>query len=157
MHNTASVTTQIALKHYATEVCSHSHDFVQLVLPITGIFELEIGYQVGRVNANTAAYIPAGETHCFAGSQDNLFVVEDLPDHSNLMTDCNPAIFSELSSAAIKFLQFAGDYLPQTTHVAATDSFQSLLLNLVLPSMTERLDPVVKGVKQWINVIYQPP
>ena len=69
---------RIDLRSYHTETCSHKHDFAQLVLPLTGSMELELGQYAGVVNENTGVYIAPHEHHCFAGSPNNLFLVIDL-------------------------------------------------------------------------------
>lgn len=66
------------LRSYHQESCSHTHNFAQLVLPIAGSMELEVGNLSNIVDNNTGVYIAPDERHCFAGSRENLFLVIDL-------------------------------------------------------------------------------
>ncbi|MGB1239051.1 MAG: helix-turn-helix domain-containing protein [Pseudomonadales bacterium] len=71
--------TKLSLKSYQAQTDSHSHDFHQLVLPVKGALALEIGHCGGEVDDHSAAVICASEMHAFAGSNDNQFIVADIP------------------------------------------------------------------------------
>jgi len=71
--------TKLCLKSYQPSADSHSHDFHQLVLPVRGSLEIEIGQSSGEVSAQQAAVICASENHAFEGVGDNQFIVADIP------------------------------------------------------------------------------
>ncbi|MEH6444076.1 MAG: AraC family transcriptional regulator [Oceanospirillaceae bacterium] len=71
--------TTLCLKSYQPFVDTHQHDFHQLVLPVTGCLEIEIGQETGVVNTSQAAVICAKEDHAFESQGNNQFIVADIP------------------------------------------------------------------------------
>jgi hypothetical protein len=72
---------------------------------------IEIGNREGAVNMETAAFIPSGKQHCFAGSHGNLFAVVDLPPHTTALNSGSVPHFFNLTSTTKKFLEFTHYYL----------------------------------------------
>lgn len=70
--------TQTRLNHIARTRGEHCHDFPQLLLGWRGEMECEFDREAGRLNASTAAVVPAGAKHLFAGCDDcsELLVVD---------------------------------------------------------------------------------
>lgn len=62
----------------AIEHC-HSHAHHQIILPLSGILELQIEGRSGKVCALQGAIVPGDFRHAFRGVGDNRFVVVDLP------------------------------------------------------------------------------
>jgi len=71
--------TRFDVRRYGRDVESHSHDHHQIVLPMQGVLEMEIGGTEGAVTDECAAVVPSGLLHGFAGSKDNAFLIVDLP------------------------------------------------------------------------------
>ena len=71
--------TRFDVRRYGRDVEQHSHDHHQIVLPMQGVLEMEIGGAEGTVTNGRAAVIPSGRLHGFAGSPDNAFLIVDLP------------------------------------------------------------------------------
>ncbi|HXH02379.1 MAG TPA: AraC family transcriptional regulator [Candidatus Competibacteraceae bacterium] len=70
----------LSTRSYGAEADSHSHaGHHQLILPLRGRLELEVGGRGGRVDGVTGAIITAGERHSFRAGGDNAFLVLDLP------------------------------------------------------------------------------
>ncbi len=61
------------------ETRQHRHDYHQLVLPVAGELDMQIGPCEGRVHSSQAAIIIAGEAHAFTAAANNRFVVADIP------------------------------------------------------------------------------
>lgn len=57
----------------------HSHGFHQLVLPCLGRLEMDIDSHGGLVDRGSGALVTAGSEHAFSASDDNRFIVLDLP------------------------------------------------------------------------------
>lgn len=69
----------IDLRTYAGVSASHVHAAMhQLVLPLAGSLELEIGGRGGRARGLQGGLIVAGERHAFQGVGENRFLVADL-------------------------------------------------------------------------------
>jgi len=75
--------TQFDVRRYGGDVAEHAHPHHQLVLPLTGIMEMEAGGNRAEVRGHRAAAIPAGMAHRFSGSADNAFLIVDLPTGEN--------------------------------------------------------------------------
>ena len=67
----------LSLRSYDAQTLRHSHPFHQVVLPVEGTLEMEVGGKGGRVAGCQAALIAAGETHGCEATGRNSFVVLD--------------------------------------------------------------------------------
>ncbi|MGF1611037.1 MAG: helix-turn-helix domain-containing protein [Kiloniellales bacterium] len=66
------------IRRYARAAVTHSHPHHQIVLPIRGRLEMEVGARLDQVSARKAALVPAGEAHSFAALPGNAFLVVDV-------------------------------------------------------------------------------
>ena len=57
-----------------TESPSHSHDFHQLILPVSGDLIIEIEGKQAKVDNNVIAYVSASNKHTFFAAQENRFI-----------------------------------------------------------------------------------
>lgn len=81
-------TPAIEFRSYASQVQSHTHSFVQMVLPVHGTLEIDIAGFGGFVGNGHMAVIGAGDRHAFASPlQKNRFLVVDLPAADIAMLD----------------------------------------------------------------------
>lgn len=142
----------IELRSYHNESRSHTHDFAQLVLPVLGSMELEVGHYSGIVNNDSGVYIAPNEQHCFSGSKNNLFLVIDA--NSGHFFDGLPKSNTlALTTNAKKFIQFTHHYLVQNERDFFTDSLiNQLLLHFTANSFSPEPDPVVMRATHWIDV-----
>ena len=70
--------TRIEVRRYKAEAERHSHDHHQIVLPLSGALEMDVGGAFDAVTADRAVAIPSGQLHSFAGTRDNALLVVDL-------------------------------------------------------------------------------
>lgn len=145
------------LRSYLNESCSHSHNFAQVVLPLSGSMELEAGDYSGIVNHDLGVYIAPNEPHCFAGSDHNLFVVVDVL-HPNLVFEQSKSRAFTLSPHLRQFLHFTQHYLTG----AQEDSFSfslmnQLLLHFATESFSPGFDSVAMKAKNWIDAHFTQP
>ena len=146
----------IELRSYQTELHSHSHDHAQLVLPVKGFLELEIGNSSGIINTETGAFITSGDRHSFAGSDDNLFVVVDIEEKHLAMTTL-PS-FLTLTPVTKQFLNFAHYYLTSGTNdLYAHSLISDLLLNLLSHPLCSTKDLLVIKARKWIDLHFAEP
>lgn len=73
-----SVQTQFSIRSYAAAVSRHAHDFHQLILPVEGRMELEVGGIAGRVDGDAGALVVGGTDHGFRAEGRNRFLIVDL-------------------------------------------------------------------------------
>jgi AraC-like DNA-binding protein len=67
----------------------HSHQFHQLVIGVCGEAEFEVDGKGDRVDAWHACIVPSAESHCFAGSDDNLILVMNLSEGADGFVSSN--------------------------------------------------------------------
>jgi AraC-like DNA-binding protein len=67
----------LSLRTYGARPLCHSHGFNQIVLPVTGVLEMEVGGRGGRVEGCQAALVAAGQSHSCTAAGDNRFLVLD--------------------------------------------------------------------------------
>lgn len=70
---------RLTLQSYGREHAVHAHGWHQLVLPLSGVLEMEVDGQGGRVARGTLAWIGRGCRHGFRAEGANRFVVADVP------------------------------------------------------------------------------
>lgn len=146
------LSNRIALRSYHTESCSHSHDFAQLILPISGSMELEVGHYCGIVNQDTGVYIAANEQHCFAGSQQNVFLVLDLTTKNTIYDQKLTSNHVNLTSSIKKLIQFTQHYLTHQAKDFFADSLiNQLLVHFAVGAFTPQPDPLVMKAKSWLD------
>lgn len=140
------------LRSYQVESSRHSHDYAQLILPIKGCLELEIGPHSGRVNQDTAAFIPSGENHCFAANADNLFVVVDITSIPGALLTNR---FCTLNPSSKKLVSFTQAYLEQDKLDYGTQDLMSNLLMKMLGLANDLIiDTSVLKAKNWLDQNY---
>lgn len=149
---------RMELRSYNVETCSHTHDFAQLVLPIRGVMELEVGNQSSMVTADSGVYIPPNERHCFAGSQENLFLVVDLLAEDHALSKIETPNWIHLNTSIQKLIHFLHHCLIENN----ADFYTHLLLNQLLLNFISKnfaLEPDKRTIKaiQWIDSHFSEP
>lgn len=129
----------------------HRHDHVQLVLPVIGQLEIEVGGRGGRLDAARAAFVAPGADHVQAGDGANRFLV----------VDCSPAdlgeaaverlrrqVFLPISPAArrlIEFVDLSGRSMSSTTAWRCTPLLLEALLDV--PQAPSRLEVLTRRIE----------
>jgi len=65
------------LRSYGPEAYTHAHDHVQVVLPLAGGMEMDVGGRGGEVDLLHGAFIAPGTAHTQAAQGDNRFLILD--------------------------------------------------------------------------------
>lgn len=129
----------------------HRHDHVQLVLPVIGKLEIEVGGRGGRLDAARAAFVAPGADHVQVGDGANRFLV----------VDCSPAdlgeaaverlsrqVFLPISPAArrlIEFVDLSGRSMSSTTAWRCTPLLLEALLDV--PQAPSRLEVLKRRIE----------
>ncbi|TIW95208.1 MAG: helix-turn-helix transcriptional regulator [Mesorhizobium sp.] len=71
--------TVVEIRRYSGVIERHQHDYHQVILPISGALEIDLGHSSGRVSDSIGAFVSAGCRHAFYAKQADCFVVLDLP------------------------------------------------------------------------------
>ncbi|KTD76585.1 helix-turn-helix domain-containing protein [Legionella waltersii] len=149
------LTNRIDLRSYRTESCSHAHDFAQFVLPVTGSMELEVGNYSGLVNDDIGVYIAPNDVHCFAGSQNNRFLVIDVNPKNQPHDGHFESATLHLTTSTKKLIQFVHHYLENNERDFFTDSLvNQLVFHFAVNSFSPEQDSLVMKAKQWIDLYF---
>ncbi|MNJ08073.1 Exoenzyme S synthesis regulatory protein ExsA [compost metagenome] len=71
--------SEVSLKTYEAGAELHTHDFHQLVVPTTGVMEIEVDGRGGYLSCSTGVLIPANSRHDFHARPGAQFIVADVP------------------------------------------------------------------------------
>lgn len=74
----------VEIRRYSGEIERHRHDYSQVILPISGTLEIDLGHRSGRVSGSTGAFVAAGCQHAFHAKKTDSFVVVDVPSRLGL-------------------------------------------------------------------------
>ncbi|MGF2685598.1 helix-turn-helix domain-containing protein [Marinobacter sp. DUT-3] len=141
------------LRSYGHEGENHSHDHHQLVLPLLGRLSLSVDQTEGNVERNRAAVIPSGSDHGYSASEENRFLVADVPEALAPALDRLPC-FVELDSALLHYVRFLHS---QMLNGAPSSHTEHQMLLLLIQLLQERhgdklkLDRRVATAKQFID------
>lgn len=124
---------QLEIRSYRAEVDRHSHRYHQLVLPVRGSLEIEIGGRGGQVEAHRAAVIHASEIHCFQARGTNRFLVADLPLHVSDRLEPLPA-FLALNGETLEYASLLARMLERP---AKSDRLQQASCELLLELLSQ--------------------
>lgn len=86
--------TRFELRRYSDVAAFHAHDHHQIVLPLRGTLDMVVDDRAHGVRDCCAAVIPAGQTHGFAGSDDNAFLILDTPADTQQDENASRALWS---------------------------------------------------------------
>jgi AraC-like DNA-binding protein len=114
-----------------TESPSHSHDFHQLILPVSGDLIIEIEGKQAKVDNNVIAYVSASNKHTFFAAQENRFILANVPlAWRDVLRELPP--FLKLTPTVKSYIQFIGFQL-QDLAVSALNQEQilAMLLDLI--------------------------
>lgn len=149
---------QLDLRSYTTDTESHSHDYHQLVLPVAGNLDIQIGNTGGLVDNCKGAIIAAGAVHEFAAQGSNRFLVADIPYSLARQLEQLP-VFIELDDSLSHYVQFLHSQM--TGQQTQQPSSQQQMLLLLIQLLNERFtdtdsnpDARVTAVKRYIDNHY---
>jgi AraC-like DNA-binding protein len=152
---------KLCLKSYQPLMDTHSHDFHQLVLPVTGSLDIEIGHHSGIVTQQQAAVICASENHAVEGSGKNQFIVADIPIQL-APAFSNLPVFVELDDNVNRYIHFLQAQLDSNniTH-QQNPLMQRQMLLLLVQLLDERhqknklFDKRVDAARQYLERNFQ--
>ena len=68
----------LSIRSYSTKAICHCHDYHQLVLPLRGVINIQVGSFNGKVAPGECVVVKALEQHLFTADSDARFVVVDM-------------------------------------------------------------------------------
>ncbi len=159
MDGSASKVAMVHVRSYAPRAEAHSHAFHQMVLPLVGSLDLEIGDRGGRVSGRTGALVPSGERHAFAAATRNEFLVLDLPlavvaeaDAAEWVDHLGHARFFPVSRAAARLASwFADEVSTAGTPPTVVAAFVMLLLRAASAPVVRSVPDTVRRALAFIE------
>ncbi|WP_336366479.1 AraC family transcriptional regulator [Marinobacter sp. C2H3] len=146
-------TLSLELRTYNDEGQRHDHRHHQLVLPVAGTLHLSVNGTGGEVSGQQAGVIPSGSDHGFAASDQNRFLVADIPEALAPALDRLP-YFVPLDPALAHYVRFLHAQVTTAETGAAT---QHQMLQLLLQLLQERygnprsLDRRIAAARQLLD------
>jgi AraC-like DNA-binding protein len=144
------------LRSYSGEARVHHHDFHQLVLPVEGALSMDIEGLEGDVSKAGIALISAGRDHQFSGSDQNCFVVADVPAALAPELEQLPA-FINLDQALAQYVTFLYRQLIQQRENPSSERQMLLLLIELLKERfgyAVQLDKRIEAVRTYLDENY---
>ncbi|WP_166364961.1 AraC family transcriptional regulator [Pseudomonas akapageensis] len=122
----------LSLRSYAGECAPHDHDFQQIVLPQSGVMEIEVEGRGGRVDWSQGVVIASGARHTFSTPTANSFIVLDIAPHAAQALGDKPYF------AITPPIRHLLDYASHNAHAlmntpALADSWSTLLFSSFAP------------------------
>ncbi|MEP0355237.1 MAG: AraC family transcriptional regulator [Paraglaciecola sp.] len=95
----------ISIRSYSRQKVKHTHDFHQIVLPLRGVINIEVGQFKGKVAPGECVVIKAHSLHHFTAEAQARFVVADMPTlPANISLSTSPAF--SINSPLLHYLRF---------------------------------------------------
>ncbi len=132
---------------------SHSHDFHQLILPISGDLLLEIEGKQAKVSNDVVAYVSASNSHTFIANQENRFILANVPlAWRETLRELPP--FINLTPTVKSYIHFISCQL-QDLAVSALNQEQilAMLLELISTSLStnQQIDKRILLAKTFLD------
>ncbi|EKP0293970.1 AraC family transcriptional regulator [Aeromonas veronii] len=142
--------SRFSLRHYHHHVCSHSHDFAQLVIPLDGPLEIEVQGRGRRLAPGSACIIAPGERHDYAADPALSFLVQE---SDWLPGDLAARPFIELDEPQRHYLAFLHRMVAEGRQVAGMEQVWLSLLaegqgmqSAVIPRLAARILKVQRHI-----------
>ena len=141
--------TVVEIRRYSGEIERHQHDYPQVILPVSGTLEIDLGHRSGRVSGDIGAFVSAGCQHAFYAKRTDSFVVLDLPSRPTMreLDEDIPAFFpisGEVHGLIDYMAALAASQEPSALH---RNAWSTLLLDRIAPPR-ERPDRTELAVRR---------
>lgn len=146
------LTKRISVRSYSEQLRSHFHDYHQLLMPLHGIIEINIGNFQGSVGIGDCIIIKSGQVHNFKANEQARFIVVDskvLPD--NLLTNANEKL--SIDKPLLSFIQFIEIQL----HNKVNHDLEIVIFDLLYQLLTQQSFSlkVDKRIEKTLQIIQQ--
>lgn len=146
------MTIRLSIRSYTLTMQAHSHEYHQLVLPLHGSIDIQVGNFHGLVGPGQCVVVKSKEQHSFRSDEQASFIVADideLPD--NLRSLPNPSVY--ISPPLISFCMFAEKQLQHQLNAAIEHKMGELFTQLLLVQDFQlQLDERIARVVNYLNL-----
>ncbi|MCO4759623.1 MAG: helix-turn-helix domain-containing protein [Oceanospirillaceae bacterium] len=150
------MSARLSIRSYTRTQHAHTHGYCQLVLPLHGTIKISIQTSVvhassDRVGPGRCAIIPADAKHSFSADEQARFLVADLDQLPELITDL-PTPFVSISSPLLAFCQFVEHQLQHQHNPALHEEIGALFLSLLTQERFQaRYDPRISRTLEYLQ------
>ena len=145
------INDRLSIRSYISQSRQHKHDYHQIVLPLQGVIEMQVGEFDGKVSVGDAIVIHAGSHHAFSAEEAARFLVVDLSQLPPNLYHAQTKKFL-LAPATLAYVQFAGLQLMSQTNTDLEQAMCSMLLQLLAQQgQPLRIDPRISKVVSEIQ------
>ena len=141
----------LSLRAYTPAVCSHKHDFHQIVLPLHGVIEISVNGIHGVVGVGQTVIIQKGVEHSFQAQEKSRFLVADLselPNNAYLLA----SPFASISGSMQSYCGFIEAQLQYHVNSDLESSMVSLFKQLLLSQeFSPKIDNRITRVLAYIE------
>lgn len=142
----------LSIRSYSKQTTGHSHDFHQLVLPLSGVINIAAGDIKGKVAPGECVVIRRNTLHIFTAEEQARFVVADLHELPDNLSDAVASVFA-VSKPMTSLLSFIATQLEHRV----SSEVETLMLQTFLAVLAEQeqgvaLDPRIRNVVEFIEI-----
>ena len=141
----------LSLRAYTPAVCSHKHDYHQIVLPLHGVIEISVNGIHGVVGVGQTVIIQKGVEHSFKAQENSRFLVADLselPNNAYLLE----SPFASISASMQSYCNFIEAQLQFHVNAELESSMVSLFKQLLLSqAFSPKIDNRITRVLAYIE------
>jgi len=142
----------LSLRAYSPAVCSHEHNFHQIVLPLLGVIEINVNGMDGVVGVGQAVIIQKGLEHSFYAQERSRFLVADL-EKLPVNAHRYNSPFASISNSLQTYCHFVDVQLQRKIDTELEKSMVTLFKNLLtaqefVPKIDNRISRVIAYIEE---------
>lgn len=144
----------LSIRSYNTRPTCHTHCFNQLVLPLRGVINIQVGNFNGKISPGECVVVKANEAHLFTANEHARFVVADMQTLPDNISSSQQIVFA-INRSLISYLAFVESQLEnkinQKVEQSMFDMFTLLLEEQPLSTkVDQRIGTAISFIEQNI-------
>ncbi|MGB5444797.1 MAG: AraC family transcriptional regulator [Psychromonas sp.] len=141
----------LSIRSYNSIRKGHDHPFHQLVLPLRGVINIEVGAFSGKVTPGECVVVKSGEMHHFNADPQARFVVADMETMPEQIMQSSITVFS-ISTPLLHFISFVEEQLNYQINKDIEDLMFATFYQLLSEQrLLKQIEPRVRKVLEYIE------
>ncbi|MDD8060794.1 helix-turn-helix domain-containing protein [Shewanella metallivivens] len=141
----------LSIRSYNRNRKGHQHGFHQLVLPLRGVINIEVGSFIGKVTPGECVVVKTGKMHHFDADSEARFVVADLTTLPDPLATSDTIVFS-ISLPLKRFLNFVEEQLKyQINHSIEQLMFNTFNQLLAEQRLYKKIEPRIGNIIEFMD------
>lgn len=141
----------LSIRSYSRQKKGHVHRFHQLVLPLRGVINIDVGTFKGKVTPGECVVVKCGETHHFAAENEARFIVADLNQLPDSILNSDTVVFL-VTPPLLHFLNFIEAQLKYRVNKSIEALMFEMFYNLLSDQqLSTPLDPRIRNALAYIE------